>query len=202
MFSCQHMCLHLDTLAWGHVASEQNTKERFSNVTVTQTRPSCSPHACSLWIHEQFLQFCGRTASWIECKIRRRTHGGMTQVWLTFRYSLLNYHCFLACDWSSSFQTVHTSRLSNKVKCDWQIHWGTPQAWFTFGNVLYICREKIPLIWLTIVGLTGADGPHQGWLNLSNTLLKPSFSVHPLWLNPPVEDVHPPMPCLSGNTMI
>ena len=64
-----------------------------------------------------------------------------------------------------------------------------------FGALCAFAEKS--LIWLTtnlvgelIMELPRTDGPYQDWLTFGNILLNLSFDLPPLWIKPPVGDVH------------
>ena len=56
------------------------------------------------WLVEQFLCICSQTTDQMRLQFGGPTHFGPPQAWLTFG-APLNFRCFLATDWSSSFCT-------------------------------------------------------------------------------------------------
>ena len=84
-----------------------------------------------LWMAKQFPAICRYTTDQIEIKFSGSIQYGPPQAWLIFDNDPLNSHCFLASDWSSSFQTNYWSDLA-------EIWWANPYwpllAWLTFGH--------------------------------------------------------------------
>ena len=135
---------------------------------------------------------------------------GTPQTWLTLVYTPLNFHCFLASDWSSSFHAFQTNSWSDWAQIWWPNSlrvspglikfWSCSTGFLLFPGLwlvkefLCICKQIVDGIEVNFGGPTHY-GPPLVWLTFDHAALNPSPDYRPLWFNTPAGDFYPLMPC-------